>query len=287
MQVLHEMSTSAIPLRRIRPRLGWAALDFGELWRFRDLLVVLAGRDVKLRYRQTALGVAWVLFQPLFAAGIFTVVFGLIAGLRSEHVPYFVFAYAGVMGWTAFSATLTKVSSSIVTNSHLVSKIYFPRLILPFSTVASVLIDFAVAMTVMAVLLAAYRIAPGAALLMLPLWVATILVLALGAGLIAAALMVRYRDVQHVLPVLVPLLMYGTPVAYSYGDAMAALPEPLRPLLFLNPLSAPLEGLRAALLGTVAPSPASAAYAMTVAVVVFAAGAVVFRNMERAFADVI
>ena len=287
MSARHEVSSAAVPVRRIRPRSGWAIADPVELWRFRDLLLVLAGRDLKLRYRQTALGVAWVLFQPLLAAGIFAVVFGIIAGFRSADVPYFVFAYAGVVGWSAFSATVTRASTSIVSSAQLVSKIYFPRLILPFSAAVSALIDFVVAMAVMAALLVAYRVAPGIALLMLPVWLLTIVLLALGMGLIAAALMVRYRDVQHILPVLVPLLMYATPVAYPLADALAALPPPLHVVLVLNPLSGVLEGFRASLLGTAGPSLPTAVYSVATAIVVFTVGMIVFRTMERNFADVI
>lgn len=276
-------TVTAQPLLRIRPATGWASFSLRELWQFRDLLVVLAARDVKLRYRQTALGVAWVIFQPVLAAGIFSFVFGTVAKLPSGGVPHFVFAYAGLLAWNAFSGTLTKASSALVGNSQLVSKVYFPRLILPLSSVPSSLIDFAVAMVVMVVLLAAYRIAPGAAVFLLPVWLVLILLLALGLGLLAGALMVSYRDVQYVLPVLVPFLLYASPVAYP----ASAVPQRLQPVYFLNPLSGLLEGFRWSLLGEGPLHWGYAGYGAAAAVVLFAAGAVVFKRMERRFADVI
>ena len=209
------------PYLSIRPRSGWQALDVKEIWEFRDLLTTLGLRDIKLRYRQTALGAAWVILQPLMAAGIFSVVFGRIAKLPSDGVPYFVFSYAGLLGWNAFSSTLTKASGCLVANSGLISKIFFPRLILPLSTVFSSLIDFGVALVMMAVLLIAYGIAPGIGLLLLPVWLSLILLLAMGIGLYTAALTVSYRDVQYILPVITQFLLYGSPIAY----ALSAVPK--------------------------------------------------------------
>ncbi|MBC8106773.1 MAG: ABC transporter permease [Anaerolineae bacterium] len=282
-----QTANSPTPHTTIRPSKGWANLELRELWQFRDLLLALAARDVKLRYKQTALGIAWVIFQPLLAAGIFTLVFGVIAQLPSGGLPYFVFAYAGQLAWATFSNTFSKAGASMVASSHLVSKVYFPRLILPLSTLASTLLDFAVAMIVMIGLMFAYRIAPTAAILTLPFWLAIILLLAIGCGLIAAALMVSYRDVQYILPVLLPLLMYASPVAYSLNDALARLPGSLRPWLALNPLSSLLEGFRWSILGTAPPDAQYVAYSLAVSIAVCFFGAVVFRRMERRFADVI
>ena len=268
----------------IQPSSGWAALNLKEVWQFRDLLLSLAGRDIKLRYRQTALGAAWVVLQPLIAAGVFSLVFGRVAKLPSDGLPYFLFSYAGLLAWNAFSGTLTKASTCLVGNSQLVSKIYFPRLVLPLSTLCSTLIDFGVALAMMAVLLVVYHITPHLGLLLLPVWLLLILMLALGFGLMAAALTVSYRDVQYVLPVLMQFALYASPIAY----ALSAVPHSLRPFYFLNPLSGLLEAFRWSLLGTphhLEWGPVG--YSAALAAGVFVAGAFAFKKMERKFADVI
>ncbi|HZO90238.1 MAG TPA: ABC transporter permease [Chthonomonadaceae bacterium] len=267
----------------IRPTSGWQALNLRELWQFRDLLITLAIRDVKLRYRQTALGALWVVLQPLIAAGIFAFVFGRVARMPSDGVPYFLFAYAGLLGWNAFNSTLTKASNCMVQNAQLVSKVYFPRLILPLSTVASTLIDFSVALAMLAVLMGLYGIMPGMGLFLLPICLLLLLLLSLGLGLFAAALMVRYRDVQYVLPVMAQFVMYASPVAY----AVSAVPDRLRSLYLINPLSGLLEGCRWALLGRGALHPGYFVYSALTAILVFAWGALAFKKMERQFADVI
>jgi len=282
--------TTTKPLVTIRPSTGWAALNLREIWQFRDLLLTFAGRDVKLRYRQTAVGVLWVVLQPLLAAGIFSFVFGKVAGLKSPGVvPYFVFSYAGLLGWQAFSSTLSKASSCLVGNSQLVSKVFFPRLVLPISTVFSTLIDFGVALAMMFVLMAFNHVVPTLAILTLPLWMLLILIMAMGIGMLAAALMVTYRDVQYVLPVVISFLQYGSPVAYSVVMAMKKLPPQYQPFYMWNPLSSLLEGLRWSLLGSSAPAPDWnwVVYATICAVGVFIWGAFGFKRMERKFADVI
>jgi lipopolysaccharide transport system permease protein len=249
--------------------------------------MALAGRDVKLRYKQTALGVIWVVLQPLMAAGVFSFVFGRIAQLPSEGVPYFLFSYAGLLGWNLFSGTVTKTSVCLIGNSQLISKIFFPRLVLPFSTVPSVLIDFAVAMAMMIVLMFLYHVPPRAGLLLLPLWVAMLLLLSLGVGLITAALTVSYRDVQYILPVFTQILLYASPVAYGLTSAFKRIPKTYQTLYLLNPLAAPLEGFRASLLGTAWPPLLSVLYAGGVSMAVILIGAYSFKKMERKFADVI
>jgi lipopolysaccharide transport system permease protein len=284
------VSTPLKPLVTIRPSSGWAALNLREIWQFRDLLITLAGRDVKLRYRQTAVGVLWVVLQPLLAAGIFSFVFGKVAHLPSPgKFPYFVFSYAGMLGWQAFSSTLSKASACLVGNSQLVSKVFFPRLVLPLSTVFSTLIDFGVALVMMFVLLAITHVMPTAAILTLPVWMLLILVLAMGLGMMAAAMMVSYRDVQYVLPVLVSFLQYGSPVGYAVVYVMAQLPAQYHALYMMNPLASLLEGLRWSLLGGSAPVPSWswALYAALVAIGIFVWGAFGFKKMERKFADVI
>lgn len=269
----------------IRPTSGWAALNLGEVWQFRELLFSLAGRDVKLRYKQTALGVAWVVLQPLLAAGIFSFVFGRVAKLDSGGVPYFLFSYCGLLAWNLFSNTLTKSSACLIGNAQLISKIYFPRVILPFSTVPSALIDFAVALVMQAAMMPAYRIVPGAGVLLLPLWILLILMLSVGLGLIAAALSVRYRDIQYILPVVVQLLLYGSPVAY----AVSAVPARYRAVYMLNPLSSLLEAFRWSVLGPKGgtPDPRYLAYSAAACLLVFVVGMFAFKKMERTFADII
>lgn len=271
------------PHLTIRPSRGWVALDIGELWNFRDLLVTLAGRDLKLRYKQTALGVIWVVLQPLMGAVIFAFVFGSVAKLPSGGVPYLVFSFAGLLGWNYFSGVLTKVSGCLVGNAHLISKVFFPRLVLPLSTIGSTLVDFAVAAGMMGVLLAIYRIVPSPLLLLFPLWMVLLTAIAMGVGLITAALAVSYRDIQYIVPVFTQFLLYASPVAYS----VEAVPARLRWIYLLNPLTPPLEAMRASLLGTKFPGAQPLAIALVWAVGLLLVGLFSFRRMERSFADVI
>ncbi len=276
------------PYLSIRPSSGWAAVDVAELWRFRDLLMSLAGRDLKLRYKQTALGVAWVVLQPLLAAGIFSFVFGRLASFPSHGVPYFLFSYVGLLAWNLFANTLTKTSACLLGNSQLISKVFFPRLVLPLSTVPSVMVDFAVAAAMLVVLMGVCHHAPGWPLLLLPLWMLILLLAALGIGLCTAALSVSYRDVQYVLPVAVQALLYASPIAYALTDALAKLPLRGERLLYLaNPLAAPLEAFRWSILNVTPPPLLPLAYAAAAAAAVFLLGTYSFKRMERQFADVI
>ena len=278
----------AVPVRKpylmIRPPSGWAALNLRELWQFRDLLFTLAGRDVKLRYRQTLLGVIWVVLQPLLGAGVMTIVFGMIAKLQTSGVPAFVFSFAGMLGWNAFNTTLSKAGLSLVGNAHLVSKVYFPRLALPLSTVLSTLLDFAVGLVVMIVLLICYRIAPGRQVLLLPVWLLLVLILGTGLGLWTSALSVQYRDVQYVMPVVLTLLQFVSPIGYSVqGNVKGRLLQ----WYMLNPLAGLLEGFHWSLLGRGEVHWGYVAYAAIIAGITFLAGAAAFKRMERRFADII
>lgn len=273
------------PLFTIRPRSGWAALDVAEAWQFRDLLFSLAGRDVRLRYKQTALGVTWVILQPLLAAGIFAFVFGKVARLSTGTVPYFLFSYVGLLAWNVFNSTLNKSSMCLIGNSQLISKVYFPRVILPLSTVPSALIDFGVALALLFVLMPLYGVAPGPQMILLPVWLLLILLLAVGSGLIASALTVTYRDVQYILPVATQFLLYASPIAYSVEQ----VPIRLRAFYFLNPLSGLLEAFRWSLLGGGGGHLywGYLAYSAAFCIVLFLLGLLTFKNMERKFADVI
>jgi lipopolysaccharide transport system permease protein len=267
----------------IKPSRGLVDLDLKGLWRFRDLLHAFAVRDIRLRYRQTALGVTWVVLQPLLSALIFAVVFGFIAKMPNQGVPYFLIAFSGMMGWTLFQGNLTRVTPSLVANAGLVRKIYFPRLLVPLGVVPSVLLDFVVSLGVMVVLLAVYKVMPGPGILLFPVSVLIILLLSLGIGLMGSSLAVKYRDVQHIVPFFVQLLMYASPVGYT----IAAVPAWLRPYYLLNPLAEPIDVIRWAFLGLGQPNYLYLGYSFAVSLLVLWAGLIVFRSCEREFADVI
>jgi lipopolysaccharide transport system permease protein len=278
-----QTATEPVPWVEIGPSTGWSALNLRELWSYRDLLLVLAARDVKLRYRQTALGVVWVVLQPLLAAGIFSFVFGKVLKAPSDGVPYFVFSFAGLLAYNAFSGTLTRASACIVGNAPLISKIFFPRLILPLSTSFATLIDFAVGLGLMIVLLCLSHITPGWGILLLPVWLSLIIALAVGAGLYTSALMVQYRDLQYVIPVLTNMILYATPIMYS----ISAIPQKLKIWVQINPLTGLIEGFRWSLLGTKNLDWAAVAYSVIFVVAAVVFGAFSFKKMERHFADVI
>ena len=263
----------------LRPTRGIAALRLREIWQFRDLLFTLAGRDLKLRYKQTALGAAWVLLQPLAAAGIFNFVFGIVAGLHTS----FLLTFAGTAAWTLFANTLSKISTCLVGNSHLISKVFFPRLILPFSAIPSALVDFAIALAMLVILMIAGHIVPGLPLLSLPLWIGLLLMLATGVGLLAASLMVSYRDIAYIVPVALQLLMFASPVAY----ATAQVPAKWRFLFEINPISPLLDGFRWSITSEAAPNLPAALIAALVSALSLAVGVIAFKRMERRFADVI
>jgi lipopolysaccharide transport system permease protein len=272
------------PLHTIRPTSGLASLNLGELWQYRDLLYAFAVRDVRLRYRQTALGAIWVVLQPLLAAAIFGFVFGRVAKLPTDGIPPFLFAFAGMVCWTVFSSTITKASTVLIQNTNLVSKVYFPRLLMPMAPGASTLLDLAVSLVVLAVLMVIYGVPPTLNLWLAPILLLIVLMLGLGVSFIASSLAVRYRDVQYVIPVVVNLLVYISPVGYS---ASAVGEGQGRFLYFLNPLAPILDAFRWSIFGVGRPEWGFLAYAAGVAVVVFLVGAVIFRSQERSFADVI
>jgi lipopolysaccharide transport system permease protein len=229
------------------------------------------------------LGVAWVVLQPIVGALIFSFVFGRIAKLPSNGIPYFIFSYAGLTLWTAFSSTLTKSGSALVQGANMVSKVYFPRLILPLSTAFSTLIDFTVSLALLAVMMLVNHVHFTLALLLLPLWLVASQLLALGFGLWTGGMMVRYRDIVYVLPVVVQFLMYASPVAYSASN----VPHHYKFIYYLNPLAGLLDAFRWSVFGTGWLGVPTTAYAVIASLVVFIAGAIAFRNMERGLADVI
>ncbi|HEV7993866.1 MAG TPA: ABC transporter permease [Gemmatimonadaceae bacterium] len=277
-------AAAATPLRRIRSSTRRTPLDWGELWRYRDLWLTLALRDVKLRYRQTALGVAWVVLLPLLASGIFTLVFRVVAKLPSDGSPYFLFVFAGYLGWNAFQNTLQRCGISLIGNTALVTKVYFPRIILPAASVLASVLDFAIGVvTLLLVLLVRGELPSPAMLVVVPLLMLILQVLALGLGLFSAALSVRFRDVMYVLPFLIQLLLYASPVAYG----IAAVPEGARRIYLLNPIAPLLDGLRASLLGRGDLHWLAIGSSALVSVLVFIAGTLFFLYQDRQYADVI
>jgi lipopolysaccharide transport system permease protein len=272
------------PLLIIKRRRGWVPANPRELWQFRDLLARFAARDITLRYRQTALGVTWVVLQPLLGAGILSFVFGNVANLRAPAgIPYFAFSLAGMVLWTAFSQIVVRASASLVANANMVQKVFFPRILLPLSMVLSTMVDVAVSLALVTIVLAVSGVTPGVGLATFPLWMALAMAAGLGIALMASALMVRYRDVQFIVPVGVQLFLFLSPVAYS----LAAVPSSSRTLYELNPLAGLLEGFRWSLLDTGAPSVGLTIYAAAASLALLLVGVLVFHRMERGFADVI
>ena len=283
------MTTSTKPhapelVRRIRSDERSTPLDWAELWRYRDLWLTLALRDIKLRYRQTALGVAWVVLLPLLASGVFTLVFGVVAKLPSDGSPYFLFVFAGYLGWTSFQNTLQRCSVSLVGNSVLITRVYFPRIILPAASVLASLLDFIVGMVLFLVVLLVRGGAPSpAALIVVPVMLILLQCLALGLGFFMAALTVHFRDVQYVLPFLIQLLLYASPVAYG----VAAVPLHLRRFYLLNPVAPLLDALRAVLLGRGELHWLAIGGSALATVVLLVAGTKFFLYQDRRYADVI
>jgi len=272
---------------KIRPPKRWQAIEFKELWKFRDLCLALALRDIKVRYKQTFLGVAWVVLQPLLGAGIFTFVFGVMAKLPTDGLPPFLVSFAGMFAWTAFSATLGKTSNCMVGNRNMIQKVYFPRLLLPIAQVYSTLVDLAVSLAMAVVLLIIFGINPGWQVLLLPVWMLALFMLALGIGMWAGALMVQYRDVRYVLPVAMSFLMYGSPVGYMLVAVNERVPAWATTIYMFNPLASLIEACRWSMLGQGSLHMGFLAYSLTFCVACFVIGSFVFRSMERKFADVV
>jgi lipopolysaccharide transport system permease protein len=253
------------------------------MWEAREVLTSFGRRDITLRYRQTALGAAWVVLQPLLAAGIFTLVFGKVARLPSGGVPYFAFSFAGMLAWNMISGVIGRGASALVSNQELVSRAFFPRIMVPLSIICSVLVDFCVALSMMIVLLVVYRINPGWPIALTPVWVMSALLLGGGVGAVCSALMVRFRDIQYIVPVGVQLLLYATPIAYS----LDAVPHRYRLIFDLNPVAWILQDFHWSLLGSSRPPAWQMAGSVGVAIGVFFAGMIIFEQMERSLADYI
>lgn len=267
----------------IRPSSGWVNLNLQELWEQRELLYFLTWRDIKVRYKQTALGAVWAILQPFLTMVVFSVVFGQLAKVPSDGFPYPIFVYCALLPWQLFSQAMSGAGSSLVSNQHLISKIYFPRLLLPMSAVLAGLVDFGVAFIVLLGMMLFYGVVPTAAILMLPLFILLAVATALAVGLWLSALSAQYRDVRHTIPFLTQFWMYATPVLYS----SSLIPEHWRALYALNPMTGVVEGFRWALLGK---SEGVGLFVLISAVIVallLVGGMLYFRRMERTFADVV
>ncbi|HYC32347.1 MAG TPA: ABC transporter permease [Gemmatimonadales bacterium] len=268
---------------RIRPPSGWPSLRLREVWEYRELLYFLIWRDIKVRYKQTALGAAWAVIQPFFTMVVFSVFFGRLARIPSEGVPYPLFAYCALVPWAYFANALTTGSNSLVDHGRLISKVYFPRLMVPAASVVAGLLDLAISFTVLLGMLVVYGITPGPAALTLPLFVLLATLTAFAVSLWLSALNVQYRDIRYTLPFLVQFWLFATPVAYP----STLVDERWRALYGLNPMAGVVEGFRWALLGRpAAPGPMILVSTATV-IAVLVGGLYYFRRMEKTFADVV
>lgn len=271
------------PTLVIEPAGRWPRIDLRELWAYRGLFFFLVWRDVKVRYAQTVLGAGWAILQPVLTMLVFTVIFGRFANIPSDGVPYAVFSLAALVPWTYFSTALSGASNSLVSSTNLITKVYFPRLVIPFAPVLAGLVDFAVALLVLGAVMLFYGIVPGPlALVVVPLLVVAMMLTSAGVGCWLAALNIQYRDVKHVTPFLVQVWMYASPIVYP----MSLVPERYHGVYALNPMAGIVEGFRAVLLGTGAVSWPTIALSLGVGAVLFVTGSLYFRRTERVFADV-
>jgi lipopolysaccharide transport system permease protein len=271
------------PLVVIEPRRLGLPINPRELWAYHELLYFLALRDVKVRYKQTILGAAWVILQPLCMMLIFSLFFGKLGKIPSDDLPYPLFAFAGLVPWTFFSTATTMSGNSLVGSSNLVTKVYFPRLIVPMAAVAAAMVDLFFTLAVLGVLMAYYGIVPGAGLLMLPALVVLVALLALAFGILTSALNVKYRDVRVALPFLLQIWFFGSPIIYP----TSLVPEAWRWLLALNPMTGIVEGFRAALFGVKPFDWPAVALSAAITLVLFVYATVMFKRMESTFADIV
>lgn len=268
---------------RITPSRGWATLNLAELWAHRELLYFLVWRDLKVRYKQTLLGVAWAVIQPLFTMLIFSLFFGKLAKVPSDGTPYQVWCFAALVPWNFFAQGLAQSADSLVGSANLIRKVYFPRLVIPISSVLGGCVDFCIAFGVLLILMFQFKMTPTANIVWLPALLLLALVTSLGVGLWLSALNVRFRDVRYAVPFLVQLWMFATPIAYS----SSLLPEPWRTVYGLNPMAGVVEGFRWALLGTHNTPGRMMVASAVVSVLLLVLGAYYFRRMERTFSDTV
>jgi lipopolysaccharide transport system permease protein len=278
-----QTSTPTLPHTHIEPSRGWVALKLRELWEYRELLYFLVWRDIKVRYKQTALGAAWAIIQPFFTMVVFSLFFGRLAKIPSDGIPYPIFSYAALVPWTFFANGLGQSSNSLVGSANLIKKVYFPRLTVPISAVLSGLVDFVLAFVVLIGMMLIYHIFPTVNIIWLPFLLLLALITSLGVGLWLSALNVEYRDVRYVIPFITQVWLFATPVVYP----SSYLEEPWRTLYGLNPMVGVIEGFRWALLGTnTQPGPIMIVSTLA-AITILVSGAFYFRRMEKNFADLV
>jgi homopolymeric O-antigen transport system permease protein len=271
------------PILNIEPSNSWVSLKLGELWQYRELLYFLIWRDIKVRYKQTALGAAWAIIQPLFSMLIFSLFFGRLAKMPSDGIPYPLFSLAALVPWTFFANGLNQSSNSLVASANLLKKVYFPRLVIPIATVLAGVVDFALSFVVLLGLMAFYGIAPTINLLWMPLFLLLALVTSLGVGLWMSALNVKYRDVRYIVPFIIQVWMFSTPIVYP----SSLLPASWRTIYGLNPMVGVVEGFRWALLGTNTVPGFMIVVSAAAALLILVGGAFYFRHMEKSFADIV
>lgn len=269
----------------LQPSPGWRAVHFRELWNFRELLWTLAARDIRVRYKQTLLGAAWAVIQPLFSTFLFTVIFAMLAGLSTDGKNPITFYFSGMLPWGLFSTALTQAGNSLVENRNLITKIYFPRLIVPMATIAAALADFLVALTVLIIIMLVLRTPPPWHVVFLPFFLLMALMAALGVGLWLSAINVEYRDVRYILPFLVQFWFYATPLVWSVDIIRNKHPKWL-PLVGLNPMAGVVGGFRWCLLGSPLDGRMMIVNFLTIAAVLIG-GVYYFRRLERGFADIV
>jgi lipopolysaccharide transport system permease protein len=278
-----EKVMEAKPTIIIKPRKGWQLINFKELIEYKDLFYFLVMRDVKVRYKQTVLGGLWAIIQPFFLMVIFSLFFGALAKVPSEGIPYPIFSYSTLIAWTYFSNTVSGSSNSLVSNSSLVSKVYFPRLIIPLSPVFAFLLDFVISFIILIGMMIYFQVYPDITILFLPLLVVIMMFLASGVGTLLASLNAKYRDIQYTISFLLQFWMFASPVIYP----VSMLPEKYRVIYAINPMTGIIEGFRSALLGTTAFPTRLVLISALVSILIFIAGTLYFRRTERYFADVI
>ncbi len=281
--IISAQSDHELPHLRIEPSHGFVPLRIKDLWEYRELLYFLVWRDIKVRYKQTALGVLWAIIQPVMTMVVFSVFFGNLAKLSSDGIPYPIFSFAALVPWTLFSNGLTQATNSLVASSNLIKKVYFPRLIIPIATVLAGVIDFLLAFGVLLVLMVYYGITPTINTLWLPLFLLLTIIASLAVSLWLSALNVEYRDIKYVIPFLTQIWLFATPIAYS----STLLSEPWRTIYGLNPMVGVVEGFRWALLGTNTQPGMMALASSAAALILLFSGAYYFRRMEKTFADTI
>jgi len=267
----------------LKPSNGWATLNLRDLWLYRELIFFMTWRDLKVRYKQTLLGASWAILQPFLTMVVFSIFFGNLAKVPSDGVPYPIFSYTALIPWTLFSKALQDASRSLVSNSHMITKVYFPRMVLPLSSVLAGVVDFLIAFVVLLGMMVFYKIPPTVNVWILPLFLLLALVTAVGVGLWLSALNVLFRDINYVLPFLTQFWMYLTPIAYP----TSMIPSEWQMIYALNPMTGVVDGFRWALLGTGQPPGITTLISSIVAVVLLISGLFYFRRMERLFADMV